>query len=216
MLLGDTYLQLGQTDLALNTYQTWKVKSPTVLMPILRVIGLSERKGDDNEALKLTEGALKQFPNQPELQMLKVDFMTKLGRFRAAKELVGLLKSLDTDKTLVLLGFYERQLALGERNYPLAEELLGSHYKNSPSLTSAIMLAKAMQGNSHINVAKEILEAELAKLTSPPARMRHAIAEFFQYNGLYKEAATQYDLLLKEEGGNGCIIKQFGLCITTG
>jgi tetratricopeptide (TPR) repeat protein len=200
MLLGDTYLQLGQTDLALTTYQAWKVKAPTVLIPTLRVIGLSERKGNDNEALKLTEDALKQFPNQPELQMLKVNFLTKLGRFIEAEKLVALLKSLNTDKSFSLLGFYEGQLALGEQNYTLAEQLLANHYKSSPSFTSAIMLAKAMQGNGHINAAKEILESELAKVTSPPALMRHTIAEFFQHNGLYKEAATQYDILLKEEG----------------
>ncbi|WP_339722139.1 XrtA/PEP-CTERM system TPR-repeat protein PrsT [uncultured Paraglaciecola sp.] len=200
LLLGDTYLLLGQTDLALTTYQTWKGKSPSTLIPFLRVIGLSERKGDDNEALKLTEDALKQFPNQPALQMLKVNFLTKLGRLSEARKLVSLLKSLDTDESFDLLGFYEGQLALGEKNYPLAEELLANHYKNSPSFTSAIMLAMAMQGNSHINAAKEILEAELAKMSSPPTRMRHTVAEFFQHNGLYKEAATQYDILLKEEG----------------
>jgi len=200
MLLGDTYLQLGQSDLALTTYQAWSVKTPTVLMPILRVIGLSELKGDDIGALKLTEDALKQFPNQPALHMLKVNFLTKLERFSEANKLVALLKSLDTNKSLVLLDFYEGQLALGQKNFPLAEELLANHYSKSPSFTSAIMLAKAMQGNSHINAAKKILEAELAKLTAPSARMRHAIAEFFQYNGLYKEAAAQYDILLKEQG----------------
>jgi tetratricopeptide (TPR) repeat protein len=40
----------------------------------------------------------------------------------------------------------------------------------------------------------------LPNQTTPALRLRHTLAEFYQYNGLYKQEAIQYELLLKEEG----------------
>jgi len=200
MILGDVQLQLGDADLALSTYQSWKVKSPNALIPQIRMIGVYELKGDNERALLLTEEALEQFTRRPVLQLLKLNYLTKLKRFDAAKRVVDQIKSADGSETISLLYYFEGQLALGQKNYPEAEKLLDKHYKNSPSFTSAALLAKARQGNGHIGAGSEVLKSELAKLNNPSTLILHTVAEFHSHNGLYEDAAAVYSRLLDLEG----------------
>ena len=200
MLLGDAYLQLGQPDLALSTYQTWKANSPNTLTPYVRIIGLSELKGDNEEALQLTEEALKQFPRRPALLMLKVNFLTKLQQFSLAQQVIDEIKKAEGNKSDRLLAFYEGQLALSQKDYPKAEMFLTKHYKNSASFTTAMLLAKAMQGNGHVAAASEVLNFEVSKLSAPPASVLRTVAEFYLYNAMYDKAAEQYTKLMELEG----------------
>jgi putative PEP-CTERM system TPR-repeat lipoprotein len=200
MLLGDAYLSLGQNDQALNTYLLWEDKYPDTLIPALRAIGVNELKGNDENALKLTEKALMKFPERPILKMLQLNYLTKLGQVEAAREVLQSIKTKENTEQSELLDFYEGQLALRDKNYPKAEALLRAHYKSSPSFTSAMMLAKAMQGNSHIAQARDVLETELAKQGNISSRSYHTVAEFYLYNGLFQEAATLYEKIVEMEG----------------
>jgi putative PEP-CTERM system TPR-repeat lipoprotein len=199
MTLGDAYLNLGQTEQALSTYVLWQEKLPNTLIPKLRAIGVTELKGDNKNALRLTEEALKQFPKRSSLQMLKLNYLTKLGQTDAAKDLLKEIKARGESPQNGLLVFYEGQLALSEKKYAQAEALLSAHHKTSATFTSVMMLAQAMQGNNHITRARNLLEAELARQDNVPARLRHILAEFYSYNGFYTESAEQYEKLLELE-----------------
>lgn len=200
MLLGDAYLSLGQNDQALDTYLLWKNNYPNTLIPVLRAIGVNELKGNDENALKMTEEALTKFPDRPVLKMLQLNYLTKMGQVEAARAVLQAIKTKNDSAQGELLDFYEGQLALRDKNYPKAENLLRAHHKNSPSFTSAMMLAKAMQGNGHIAQARGILEVELAKQSNASSRSYHTVAEFYLYNGLFQEAAVIYGKLIELEG----------------
>ena len=76
------------------------------------MIGMSELKGDNEQALTMTEEALTLFPKRSTLLMLKLNYLTKLGQGAAAKDVlqeINVLGDVDNNK---LLGFYEGQLAL--------------------------------------------------------------------------------------------------------
>lgn len=213
MTLGDAYLTLGQSEQALTTYQLWQKKSPNILIPRLRIIGMNELKGDNEQALKMTEEALTLFPKRAVLQMLKLNYLTKLGKMASAKDVLQEIKNQGVSEQAALLNFYEGQLALSEKNYPQAEALMASHHKNSPSFTSAMMLAKAMQGNGQVAQAQVVLEAQQAKQDKPSTRLRHSVGEFYLYNGLYQEAIKQYEKLLELEGESPASLNNFAYAL---
>ena len=68
---------------------------------------MSELKGDNEQALTMTEEALTLFPKRSTLLMLKLNYLTKLGQGAAAKDVlqeINVLGDVDNNK---LLGFYE-------------------------------------------------------------------------------------------------------------
>jgi putative PEP-CTERM system TPR-repeat lipoprotein len=206
MLLADAYRQLQKYDLALNMYRQWRVYTPTSVTPYLRAIGLNEAKGDFQQAISLLEEALAKFPNDPSLKTLKAGNLIKTGQIQEAKVILAQVRETKKDGKRATLDLYEGQIALIEKDYDMAEELLTKYYNEYPSFEAAVLVAKAMQMNGKVSSSKVLLEHEISKTPETSMGRRHALTAFYTYNGYYQEAIEQYIVMLEQEADSAVIL----------
>lgn len=206
MLLADAYRQVQKFDLALKVYHQWRVSSPKSVTPYLRAIGVTEAIGDAQQAVKLLDEALVKFPNDPNLKSLEVGNLIETGQIQQAKIVLGQVRETKSNGKKAILDLYEGQIALIEKDYDMAEELLTKYYNKFPSFDSAVLVAKAMQMNGKANSSKVLLEHEISKTPETSIRRRHAMAAFYMHNGYYKEAIEQYIGMLEQETDSAVIL----------
>lgn len=204
--LGDTYIQTGQVDNAISTYQHWQQAYPSVTAR-LREIGVYELQKNDQLALEKTLDALKVYPSNLKLKLLKLNFLTKLQRIDQAKLALKDIQQYQTAEKSDALNYYEGHLALREKDYAKAELLLSKYHKQSPSYSSATLLAKAMIGNRNIDGAKQILENQLAQSADDaPTTFKTVVADFYSFNKMYAKAAELYQSILQTNGENFALL----------
>jgi putative PEP-CTERM system TPR-repeat lipoprotein len=210
MILGDAYIQSGDIKEGIATYEKWGVKYPNSLFPYLRQIGGHELIGNDQQALHLTESAIKKFPTENMLALLQLHYATKLNRIEDANLILQNIKENPENKNNVLLPYYEGQLALNALEYKKAEKLLLNAHNLSPSYISATMLGKAMIGNGHIKHAKAMFEKQLGNdEKSAPKKFREDVASFYSYIGEYEKAASMYNGMLIQFGESVGLLNNF-------
>lgn len=196
MLLGDTYLQQGDVKNAKKTYSDWRISEPDDLNAWLRGIGVEELTNDVENALRLVNEAQSKFPSSDKLTLLEINYLTRMNELSQAKDLIKKYKANQT-YTPQLIRF-EGELALSERKYNEASQLLMKNYQNSPSFKNATLAARALQFNGQLDEAIEILEKEFEKLPEK-TRARHTLAEFYSFNEINNRAEELYLSAINEE-----------------
>ncbi|MBC3765784.1 XrtA/PEP-CTERM system TPR-repeat protein PrsT [Neptunicella marina] len=195
IILGDSNLQAKDLVKASAAYNRLRDKFPNDSRGWLRGIGVLELQGNTQQALELTEKALKKFPNSQSLKLLQINYQTQTGQLEKANHSLTLLKNTQNAENDTLLK-YEGELALANKNFKQAQNLLEKFYERYPSFISAVPLARAMQSNNQFEKASKLLEDEYAKLDDPN-KHNHTMAEFFSFNGAYEKAALYYQNALK-------------------
>lgn len=198
MTLGDAYVKTSKFDDALEVFKQWADIKPTSNLPIARIVGVYELKGENSRGLEIVNNALREFGENNELlQMLKLNFLTKLDRFDAADNTLAELKTMNVSDP-ILLDYYAGLLAFKKQDYQQAEELIGAKYANSQDFNTALILAKALQQNGKVQEAKAVLLNEYDKLESPPEGIKHILADFYLHNSLFEDAALLYSEMIND------------------
>ena len=194
-LLGDSYLRLENFTEAKNAYEKWRNQSPGDMAAWLRSIATEELNEGVSEANLILEEAIKIFPESEELKLIKINYLTRLGRIKEARKSVEAYNSTERDEHIVVR--LSGELALEERDYKRASELLKAHYKENPSFDTAIIAAKAMQFNGEKEFAAKILELEFTG-QAQTSKNSHTLAEFYSFNGESKKAKSLYQRILEK------------------
>ena len=196
MLLGDTYLQQGDVKNAKKTYSDWRTSEPNDLNAWLRSIGVEELTNDVENALRLVNEAQSKFPSSNKLTLLEINYLTRMNELSQAKDLIKKYKANQAYNPQLIR--FEGELALSERKYDEASQLLMKNYQNSPSFKNAALAARALQFNGQLDEAIEILEKEFEKLPEK-TRARHTLAEFYSFNEINKRAEELYLSAINEQ-----------------
>lgn len=214
MLLGDTYLQQRDIENAKKTYNQWRSNIPEDINAWLRSIGAEELTNDVDNAIKLVKEAQANFPSSNKLALLEISYLTRKSELSKARELVNEYK---TNKAYnPQLARFEGELALSERKYPLASQLLMQSYQEAPSFNNAALAARALQFNEQLNDAIKILEVEFEKLEDK-TRARHTLAEFYTFNKKNKLALELYLAAIDNDPDDIIALNNLsGLLITEG
>ncbi|WP_102797884.1 XrtA/PEP-CTERM system TPR-repeat protein PrsT [Bowmanella denitrificans] len=195
MILGDANLQLRDLDEAREIYSKWRSNEKTNIQSWLRSIGVEEIDRKLDAATRLTDEALSYFPNASSLQLLKLNFLTQMNRLKDANDLLSSLRRADIKS--VYLNKYAGELAIASKSYENAEELLSTFYQDKPSFSSAVLLAKALEGTGKVDEAATLLEDAFDRSEKSGVE-RHILAEFYLHNNRYEDAAKHYREVLAE------------------
>jgi putative PEP-CTERM system TPR-repeat lipoprotein len=214
MLLGDTYLQQRDAENAKKAYSEWRSNTPEDINAWLRGIGAEELTNDVDNALELVKEAQSNFPSSNKLTLLEISYLTRKNELSKASELV---KEYKANKAYSpQLTRFEGELALSERKYVLASQLLMKNYQESPSFDNAALAARALQFTEQLDNAITILENEFEQL-SDKTRARHTLAEFYSFNSKYNRAKELYlDAIEKEPNDIIALNNLSGLLISEG
>jgi putative PEP-CTERM system TPR-repeat lipoprotein len=195
MVLGDIYIQQGQFDKAINTFQLWTNQFPNDSRGWFRLISTYEISGKIPLASETTQKALSLFPNDPRLIALNANYFIDLGKISEAS---GQLKSIEKYQSDIPgIQLFKGKLALSQKNYKAAVDLLSPYYDKHPSFENAVLLAYSLQGINKADKGAEVLEIELQKLGTAFIEF-HTVAEYCTANKMYDKAAKYYAMFLKK------------------
>ncbi|WP_168171465.1 XrtA/PEP-CTERM system TPR-repeat protein PrsT [Lacimicrobium sp. SS2-24] len=206
VVLGDAYVQAGDYAKAKTVFRELRNSHSNILSLWLRDIGLEELTGEFDSALALVDQALVEFPQNKQLALLKVNFLTKTGQTEAASQ--ALKNAKEYGAAGALLARLEGELALSQGSYKLAEQKLREYYQSEPAFEAASLLAIALQNTGKASEAADMLEAEFAKLEAPRMEF-HTLAEFYMHNEMYTLAEKKYLAFLQRYPGHALTLNNY-------
>ena len=199
MQLGDAYLLSRQLSEAEDVFKQWRDSQPENLLATLRYIGAKQLGGQIDTALLEVNSAISTFGEVPELNLLKLDYLTKLHRTDDAQVVLDVLKQqkIDSDK----LAIYEGNLALAQKDWSKAEQSLAVAYENTPAFNVAVQRARALIALAQTDKATQVMETGFENSTKTPID-KHRLAEFFVFTSQFAKAEALYADIVENTDGD--------------
>ncbi|MCJ8321776.1 MAG: PEP-CTERM system TPR-repeat protein PrsT [Colwellia sp.] len=197
LVLGDSYLQNNQFELAITTFSKASVKYPQYYTLRLRYIGMLEIEKKYNEALIEAHAAYQMFPNNIRLASLVAYYELLNNNIENSR--LHINKLLDKNIKTTFLDNLSGQLALADKNYPLAIEYFSAIYEKQQTAQYALSLARALAFNKQKAEAEKVLEEHL--VLRPDISTRVLLASLYKKEDFQKKN-VQYQLILEEAPNN--------------
>ncbi len=198
-LLGDSYLEDGQTEQAAVTYRSWLENSPLSLAAYIKNIHQYELNGELTEAINLSEQAVKLFKNNQKLIFVHSVLLLKAGQAQASQEALNLLsaRQQQTPAALQQQGY----IYLVQQNWDSAINTLEKLYQNYPSTQTASLLIRAYKGAGDNAKAIAFIEAAIEKYQDAANPLKLQLAEL-QMQANPQQALAEYQQILQQEPNN--------------
>jgi len=143
VLLGDSYMKLGDNEKALDVFTRWLKVQPQYRVAWLRKISLQEKLKDYSSALSTTNSALKLSLDDIELKLLRTHFLILMRDFlQAQDQLNNLTKS---QQELPLAKGLQAKVWLTEGKFKKAVPGLESLYEQMPNSYNAALVFATMK-----------------------------------------------------------------------
>ncbi|WP_426359524.1 XrtA/PEP-CTERM system TPR-repeat protein PrsT [Pseudocolwellia sp. HL-MZ19] len=185
---------LNNVHKAQSILEDWMRINPYHVEPIILLADYYSRNKDVDTALNLVEKALRnQHANNNMLKMGKMQLLIDKGSVREAKSYFEEIKTLGIKK-FVAQGI-EGKIALLDKNYNKAVELLSAFYQAQPTSKNAILLSSALQGDNKKIQAIKHLETYLEKNKSDQ-NVRAVLANMY-ISGQPEKAIKAYKDILE-------------------
>jgi putative PEP-CTERM system TPR-repeat lipoprotein len=161
--LGDSYAALKQYDDAIEVFKKWTRIQPQEPRSYLRLINVLKMSENFDEALKVTELALKDFSASPEFLLLRVHFLLlKDDLIEAQIQLDNINEKFKNSAQFTTI---QTQIWLKQGKYQKALPILQSSYKVDPSTLNALKVSATF---NKLNKSKErILFLEKHTINNP-------------------------------------------------
>lgn len=198
-VLGNSQLQAFKFKEALETFSQWKEQQPEVLLSWLKIIGTLDMLNRNQQALDTIESAEKVFIDNERLLPLKLHYQIQLALVSEANQTLAKLKSKGI--YIPLKDRMEGELALINKRYEKAEELLASYYQASPSMDAADSLSQALWLQGKTIEAGELLKAEFNK-GKKSYKGLFILARFYSKTEQYNEAEKYFIQVIQTKPNN--------------
>ncbi len=198
-LLGDSYLQAGQTEQAASTYKTWLDNSPLSLAAYIKNINQHELNGELSEAITLSEQAVTLFKNNQKLIFVHSVLLLKAGQAEASQEALNQLtyQQQQTPAALQQQGY----IYLVQQNWDSAINTLDKLYQSYPSTQTATLLIRAYKGAGNNDKAIAFIEGAIEKYQDEAAPLKLQLAEL-QMQANPQQALAEYQQILQQQPNN--------------
>ena len=193
MIKGDIYRSQGKSAQAYEQYKNWFSKYPRESTAWFRALDILQNQNNVKEALIVSTEALRYFPNEPRLKGFNALMLALNGKVQEARTQFSSIMQSPADLPTLL--YFDGQIALKEKRFQVAQQLLSQYYAINPTFETAKPLAFALQELGKIEQGGELLEKELNKLDSPFIEV-HSTAEYYADNHKLDDAIRIYDALL--------------------
>ncbi len=194
---------LNNVHKAQTILEDWMRVNPYHVEPIILLADYYSRNKDTDTALNLVEKALRnQHANNNMLKMGKMQLLIDKGSVREAKRYFEEIKTLSMKK-YVAQGI-EGKIALLDKNYSKAVELLTAFYKAQPTSKNAILLSSALQGDNKGPQAIEHLEVYLD--TNKNDQNARAVLASLYLSSEPNKAIAAYKEILKQFPNNVLVL----------
>jgi putative PEP-CTERM system TPR-repeat lipoprotein len=160
VLLGDSYMSIGEDEKALDIFTRWLNVQPQYRVAWLRKVSLQEKLKDYSSALSTTNSALKLSPEDLDFKLLRAHFLILTRDFIQAQVLLNNLT--DIEQQLPLAEGLQAKIWLTEGKFKKAVPGLESLYAQMPNSYNAALvfatLKKVEQDKSAFNFIKKHVE----------------------------------------------------------
>jgi putative PEP-CTERM system TPR-repeat lipoprotein len=187
-VLADSYMQSRQFKKALTTYEQAIKIHPRSYIIRVGYIGALDKLKSFPIALTLTKIANADFPHDDNLMVMLAYLELANGNVQAAKQQLQVLVVKDISNSLVTAT--TAQVAMQEKEYPLAIELYNDMYEQTPNSSNIINLARALKFSKQDSKAELVLEKYLVKVPSDNG-VRMLLAELYGYNNIDSQKSAQ-------------------------
>lgn len=197
VVLGDSYLQNNQFERASKVYYESSARFPQNVTLRLRYIGILEIEKKFEQALIESHAAFQIFPNNVQLELLVAYY--ELLNNNVENSRIHINKLLKKNIKTTFLDNLSGQLALSDKNYPLAIEHFSATYEQQQTTQHVISLARALAFNNQKAEAEKVLEEHL--VLRPDISTRVLLASLYKKEDIQKKN-VQYQLILEEAPNN--------------
>lgn len=194
LMVGDSYLALGQLGKAKETYQKGLSKFGNNYVLILREIGIDELQKNYSEAAKKINNALTIFPDSTPLKLLQANIAFLKGDRIEAKKYVDILNDKHVKNSL--LSSLNGHFAYEDGLFDKASEYYYQAYQIKPDRLNTLSLARTLNVQNKPREAAELIENYLS--VNQDTMMEFLLAELYVRSdkvkavAYYKELANQY------------------------
>jgi len=180
VLLGDSYIETGDNEKALDIFNSWLKIQPEYRVAWLRKISLQEKMKNFIGALSTTNSALKVSYEDLDLKLLKTHFLIITKEYIQAQELLSSLNAVQ--QSLPLARGLQSKIWLTEAEYDKAIPGLKVLYEQVPNTSNAILLFATLKKMKHDEAAFNFIKKHVA-----------SFPEDSIVRGLLAENAVQFD-----------------------
>lgn len=161
--LGDSFAALKQYDEAIKVFKKWTEMQPQQPRSYLRLINVLKMSGNFDEALKVTELALKDFSTSPEFLLLKAHLLLlKADLFEAQVQLDNIDEKFKDSLQFTTI---QTQIWLEQGEYQKALPTLQASYQTDQNARNTLLVSTAL---NKLNKSEErILFLEKHILNNP-------------------------------------------------
>ncbi|WP_432464326.1 XrtA/PEP-CTERM system TPR-repeat protein PrsT [Agarivorans sp. QJM3NY_33] len=198
-LIGDLYLQDKQNDNAISTYRRWLDNSPLSLAAYIKNINVLEANNKLNEAVALSNRAVKVFKNNQKMIFLNSVLLLKTGNAAASQEA---LNSLAPNQLKTLAAIQQQgYIYLTQENLPLAIKTFEDLYSKHPSMQTANRLIQTYKDANQPERAVAFVEKTLSEHGEAAQPLQLQLAEL-QMSLNPQQALQSYQKIISKEPEN--------------
>lgn len=192
--LGETYAGMNDFNNAKTTFQALINAFPRDTRSWVQLVNLFNQFNFQRNAVDTAARAEAAIPNDPRLTVLSIRALIRSGDVKKAKQKMDAMKTKGNSSPMFDL--FDGEMALANKDYEKASDVLTQYYNNHPSWDSAIPLAKALAFQGKAELGGKYLVQQTAKSNSKLSKI-HYIAEYYAKHGQLESAAEYYEALLE-------------------
>ncbi|MGY0641237.1 MAG: XrtA/PEP-CTERM system TPR-repeat protein PrsT [Paraglaciecola chathamensis] len=192
--LGETYSGMNDFNNAKATFQRLIDVFPRDTRSWVQYVNLLNKFNLQRDAVDSAARAELAIPNDPRLTVLSIRALIRSKAIEKAQQKMKAMEAKGNSSPMFTL--FEGEIALFNKDYETASNLLTQYYNDYPSWDSAVPLANALAMQDNAELGGKYLVQQTAKSHSK-LRKIHYIAEYYAKNGEQDAASEYYQALLE-------------------
>ncbi|PPD17489.1 MAG: PEP-CTERM system TPR-repeat protein PrsT [Methylomonas sp.] len=169
---------------------------------------LSDQPDKEKQILSLLDEAIKAAPDQPQAEIFKASYLTRLKRFPEALELA---KKIDGKNPKSAAGkLLKADIYLAQKQLDKALEADKEAYKIQPNSKTMSVIAEILTAQGKSKEAVAFLQGELPK-TENPATIHFLLGTIYQRENNPAEATKHYEEVLAKQPENAIVLNNLAV-----